>query len=125
MVLATHDYFSFIRELRNDPITNKGFINRELISEASHLEYMKNHANFYRVCLLDGRPVGYIGVVEGDIRIAVHKDYLRKGIGTFMLNEISNNFTGVSAKIKIENLASIRLFEKLGFKKRYFIYEKK
>lgn len=124
MVVATHDYFSFIRELRNDPITNKGFINRELISEASHLEYMKNHAKFYRVCLLDGRPVGYIGLVDGDIRIAVHKDFLRKGVGTFMLNEISNNFSDVSAKIKIENLASIKLFEKLGFKKRYFIYEK-
>lgn len=124
MVAATHNYFSFIRELRNDPITNKGFINRELISVASHLEYMKNHAKFYRVCLLDGRPVGYIGVVDGDIRIAVHKDYLRKGVGTFMLNEISNNFSNISAKIKIENLASIKLFEKLGFKKRYFIYEK-
>lgn len=124
MVVATRDYFSFIRELRNDPITNKGFINRELISEESHLEYMKNHAKFYRVCLLDGRPVGYIGVVDGDIRIAVHKDYLWKGVGTFMLNEISNNFSNLSAKIKIENLASIKLFEKLGFKKRYYIYEK-
>ena len=124
MVVATHDYFSFIRELRNDPITNEGFINRELISEASHLEYMQNHSNFYRVCLLDGIPVGYIGVIDGDIRIAVDKDYLRKGVGTFMLNEISNNFSDLSAKIKIENLASIKLFEKLGFKKRYFVYEK-
>jgi RimJ/RimL family protein N-acetyltransferase len=125
MVLATENYFSFIRELRNNPITNKGFINRDFISEESHLDYMKKNSVFYKICLLDGVPVGYIGIIENDIRIAVHNDYLQLGIGTFMLNEITKDASyNLSAKIKIENIASIKLFEKLGYKKRYYIYEK-
>jgi RimJ/RimL family protein N-acetyltransferase len=124
MVLATDNYFKFIRELRNDPITNKGFINRELISEVSHLEYMKHNSKFYRVCLLDGVPVGYVGVIDNDIRIAVHNDYIQNGVGTFMLNEITKYSSNLSAKIKVENFASIKLFEKLGFKRKYYIYEK-
>ena len=125
MVLATESYFSFVRELRNNPITNIAFINRDLISEESHLDYMKKNSMFYKICLLDGVPVGYIGVIEKDIRIAVHNDYLQLGIGTFMLNEITKDASdNLSAKIKIENMASIKLFEKLGYKKRYYIYEK-
>jgi len=124
MVAATDNYFKFIRELRNDPITSEGFINRELISEDSHLEYMKEKSKFYRVCLLDGMPVGYIGVIDNDIRIAVHNDYRNNGIGTFMLNDILKHYPNSSAKIKVENLASIKLFEKLGFERKYYIYEK-
>ena len=124
MVAATDNYIKFIRELRNDPITSKGFINRELISEDSHLEYMKEKSKFYKVCLLDGMPVGYIGVIDNDIRIAVHNDYRNNGIGTFMLNDILKYYPNSSAKIKVENLASIKLFEKLGFERKYYIYEK-
>ena len=125
MVSADESYFSFVRELRNNPITNIAFINRDLISEESHLDYMKKNSMFYKICLLDGVPVGYIGVIEKDIRIAVHNDYLQLGIGTFMLNEITKDASdNLSAKIKIENMASIKLFEKLGYKKRYYIYEK-
>ena len=125
MVLATESYFSFVRELRNNPVTNLGFIQRDLISEESHLDYMKKNSMFYKICLLDGVPVGYIGIIEKDIRIAVHNDYLQIGIGTFMLNEITKDTSdNLSAKIKIENIASIKLFEKLGYKKRYYIYEK-
>jgi RimJ/RimL family protein N-acetyltransferase len=125
MVAATENYFNFIRELRNNPITSKGFINSELISEDNHLKYMQEKSKFYRVCLLDGLPVGYIGVIDNDIRIAVHNDYTNTGIGTFMLNDILKYYPDSTAKIKVENLASIKLFEKLGFERKYYIYEKK
>jgi ribosomal protein S18 acetylase RimI-like enzyme len=124
LVPATENYFTFILELRNNPLVNKGFIERELISEKSHLEYMNQNASLFKVCLLDGLPVGYIGVIENDIRIAVHIDYLRKGIGTFMVSEIARQNSTLIAKVKIENIASVKLFEKLGFKRRYYLYEK-
>jgi RimJ/RimL family protein N-acetyltransferase len=124
LVPATEKYFTFILDLRNDPLVNKGFIERELISENSHLEYMKKNSNLFKVCLLDSLPVGYIGVIENDIRIAVHVNHLQKGVGTFMVNEIARDHPNLIAKVKVENIASIKLFEKLGFKKRYYLYEK-
>ena len=40
------------------------------------------------------------------------------------LNEIMKIYPDAFAKIKIENEASLRLFESCGFKKKYYILEK-
>jgi hypothetical protein len=42
----------------------------------------------------------------------------------FMLEEIMKIFPDSEAKIKINNLKSIKLFEKAGFDLRYYIYSK-
>jgi hypothetical protein len=46
-------------------------------------------------------------------------------VGTFMIKELTkikkNNF----AKIKVENISSIKAFEKAGYEKKYFLFEPK
>ena len=117
-------YWEFIRCLRNDERVKSGFIKQEHISENFHLKYMEKHGNMFYVCLCKNKPAGYIGCIDDDIRIAVHPDFQGKGIGSFMINELMKINPSAFAKIKIDNEASLRLFMKCGFKKKYYILEK-
>jgi len=120
----THEYWEFIRCLRNDERVKHGFIQQKHISEDSHLKYMEKYGIFYHICLYNEQPAGYCGVIDDDIRIAVHPDFQGKGTGSFMINELMKIYPSAFAKVKIENQASMRLFEKCGFKKKYYILER-
>ncbi len=117
-------YWEFVRQLRNDPIVKKGFIQQEEISKEEHYHYMQeNYKNFF-ICLKDEVPVGYIGVVYNDIRVATSPEYQKKGVAKFMVDEIVKKFPSAVAKVKLRNKASLKLFESCGFKKKYYILEK-
>ena len=79
----------------------------------------------YRVCLIGNIPVGYIGVIEDDIRICTHPDYQKRGIGRFMLEEANKIWPNAHAKIKESNLASKKLFESAGFEVQFVIMKRK
>jgi len=78
----------------------------------------------YRIAKGDGNPAGYVGVIEDDIRVCTHPDYQGKGIGKFMINEIMNEEPTAFAKVKMDNEASIKLFEACGFTKKFYILTK-
>ena len=118
------EYWEFIRCLRNDERVKSGFIQQEHISENFHLKYMEKYGIFYYICLYDNQPAGYCGVIDNDIRVAVHPNFQGKGAGSFMIKELIELYPSAFAKIKIDNEASLRLFMKCGFKKKYYILEK-
>ena len=74
----------------------------------------------YYICLDNSIPVGWAGVLNNDIRVATHPDHQKKGIGKFLINELMNLYPNSCAKIKVENIASQRLFESCGFKKKSY-----
>jgi len=117
-------YYEFIRKLRNDKRVKAGFIQQKNISKKDQEAYMKKHGKFYYICLCNNAPAGYIGVIENDIRLATHPDYQGKGVGLFMVNKIMKKYKDAQAKIKIDNVASRKLFEKAGFKLKYYLYKK-
>lgn len=117
-------YWEFVRILRNDPKVSDGFIQTNFITPQQQIDYMNNHSMFYRICLLDGVPVGYIGVIDNDIRVCTHPEFQKKGVAEFMVNELMKSYPGAFAKIKVDNIASRRLFEKCGFKLKYYLYDK-
>jgi len=134
MKLVKNDkiYWEFIRNLRNDPVAKKGFINQEYIDPVSHESHMKKNSNCYYVCVENSndqgkslQPLGYCGVIDDDIRVAVSPVQQGRGVGTFMINELITKHPTAIAKVKIENSASLALFEKCGFQKKYYILEKK
>ena len=124
LVECTSQYWEFVRVLRNDERVLSGFIKSVHITEEMQNSYMGTHSKFYRIALVDGNPAGYVGVIEDDIRVCTHPDFQGKGIGKFMINEIMNEEPSAFAKVKIDNEASMKLFEACGFTKKYYILTK-
>jgi GNAT superfamily N-acetyltransferase len=117
-------YWEDIRQLRNMPMVKTGFINQAHITESEHMNFMANNSDKFYVCLWDNDFAGYVGVLDRDIRVATHPDYQGKGLGKFMINSLMSVYPDSFAKVKIENEASMKLFEACGFKKKYYILEK-
>ena len=117
------EYYEFIRKLRNNPLVNDGFIKKQHITKKQQVEYMKTHNKEYYVCTIKNSPVGYIGIINYDIRIAVSPEHQKKGIGLFMVKRLVKNNKKAYAKIKVNNTSSKKLFEKAGFKLKYYVYE--
>jgi len=117
-------YWEFIRLLRTHEEVKQGFIQQGEISSSNHMTYMKKYGTMYYICVIDDRPAGFVGVIDNDIRVATHPDFQKRGVGKFMINELMRNHPGGVAKVKVENEASIRLFESCGFTKKYYLLEK-
>ena len=97
-------YWEFIRILRSDERVQNGFIQNSNISKTQQEVYMEKYNNNYYICLCDDKPCGFIGEIDGDIT------KLRPNI---------------YAKIKLDNISSIKAFEKAGYEKKYFLLEPK
>lgn len=117
-------YWEFIRELRNMDGVREGFVQQEIISAEVHKSFMEKNSTFFYILLDKDIPICYIGNIDNDIRVATHPDHQGKGAATFALNELMKLHPNAMAKVKIENKASLRLFEKCGFKKKYYLLEK-
>jgi len=117
-------FWEFIRNLRNLEGVKQGFIEQKEITAVEQAEYMLKYNNEYWICLVDGKPAGYVGVIDDDIRVATHPDFQGQGIGSFMINQIMQLHPAAHAKVKLENEASLRLFEKCGFRKKFYLLER-
>ena len=115
LVECNKEYWEFIRILRNDKRVINGFIDNQLITQEDQFSYMRKNSNNYRVALLNNEPAGYIGVIDDDIRICTHPDYQGKGIAKYMLLESIKIWPNASAKVKINNIPSNKLFLTCGF----------
>lgn len=124
LVHCTPEYWEFVRILRNDVRVQDGFIQSTPISPEMQKEYMGKQAENFRIALIDDKPAGYVGVIDDDIRVCTHPDYQGQGLGKFMIEECMKLFPKAMAKIKVDNQASLKLFESCGFKTKYFILSK-
>lgn len=114
-------YYEFIRLLRTNPQLAYGFVDHSPITSEQQKKYMDRYGKCYYICLADGVPVGFIGVVVDDLRVATLPEYQRRGIGSFMVKELLKRHPGVYARIRIDNKISISFFEKLGYKRSFYI----
>ena len=105
-------YSEFIRILRNDKRVLTGFVEKIYITKEMQKSYMKIYCNNYHICLLKNDPVGFVGVIDNDIRICVHPDHQQKGIGKLILREILKLYPQAKGRIKKGNISSQRLFKK-------------
>ena len=124
LVKCSKQYWEFIRTLRNDKRVLEGFIQSTYIDKKMQLNYMKENNQHFRVAIINNNPVGYIGVIKDDIRVCTHPDYQGRGVGKFMINKCMEIWPTAFAKIKINNKASLKLFESCGFIKKYYYLEK-
>jgi len=124
IVECTEEYWEFVRKLRLDPRVADGFVKTTQITTEQQILYMNEYSSCYRICLLNDKPVGYVGVIDDDIRVCTHPDYQGKGIAKFMISKCKEIWPTSFAKVKVDNEASIKLFESCGFVKKFYIFEK-
>jgi len=114
-------YWDFIRTLRSDDRIKDSFVEQVKITVEQQNAYMEKHNDGYFICLahLEGIdyqiPVGFVGVVDNDIRIAVIPDIHGKGVGSFMLDKIKEVHPTAVAKVKHNNIPSHKMFISSGF----------
>jgi len=124
LVDCAKKYWEFVRNLRNDDRVKDGFIETAHITEDMQESYMIVNYKNYRIALIDNAPVGYVGVINDEIRICVHPAFQKRGVGKFMIGECMNIWPTAIAKIKTTNEASIKLFNSCGFSEKYLILTK-
>jgi RimJ/RimL family protein N-acetyltransferase len=108
-------YYEFIRQLRTHPENTKGFLEQVQITEDQQKSYMEKYEKNYWICLSGNTPVGFVGMVDNDIRLAVQPNSKGMGIGTFMIQELIKNHKDGTAKVLLDNLSSQKVFEKNNF----------
>ena len=75
---------------------------------------MWKYSEYYYICISEyDEKIGWVGVVNNDIRIAVEPKWHKKGVGKYMLQHIKDRFPKATAQIFNTNKASIKLFESL------------
>ena len=124
LVKCTQEYWEFVRELRTNPKVVDGFIQNIEITTEQQNRYMEKYSDCYRIALLKNQPVGFVGVIEDDIRVCTDPEVQGNGIGKFMINECMKIWPTAFAKVKLNNEASLKLFEACGFTKKFFILTK-
>ena len=118
-------YWEFIRILRSDKRVQEGFIQNSEISKIEQEVYMEKYNNNYYICLCDDKPCGFIGEIDGDIRVCTDPNHQGTGVGTFMITQITKLRPNIYAKVKLDNISSVKAFEKAGYEKKYFLLEPK
>ena len=126
LVNCDKQYWEFVRQLRTDPKNQEGFFTYAEITPEQQETYMSFNFSKYKICLVDGEPAGYIGLLQGhEITYCVSQDFKGKGVGTFMIKEFKDRWAVIDAYVKTDNIASQKVFEKLGFEKQiYYKYKK-
>ena len=115
-------HWDAILEIRNENC--EGFGDSSIILSGTHCKYMFRHFSNYLLGVEDYQILGFIGHVDNDIRLATKKTHQKKGIGKFMVEAFVEKYPDAFAKVKLDNQASLKLFERCGFKKKYYILEK-
>lgn len=110
-------YREFVRSLRMDKRLKDSFVKWVNITKEQQEKYMNEWGYNYYICLDNKTPVGFIGVVEDDLRIAVHPDHRNKGVGSFMLKELQKlrdqgAYPNMKVKVRKTNPDGQRFFTK-------------
>jgi RimJ/RimL family protein N-acetyltransferase len=126
LVDCTEEHWEFVRKLRTDKNNSIWFYTQIEITPSQQKIFMENNSYKYKICLLDEKPVGYIGIMDNnEITYCVDNFYKNRGIGTFMVSKFIEKYDEVNAFVIPSNNSSIRVFEKLGFEKHIFFKYKK
>jgi RimJ/RimL family protein N-acetyltransferase len=125
---ATFNDWKVLLDWRNDPLTRKNSFTQEIIKEENHKKWFKKNligetSNLFILETETNEPVGTIRSDKTDnnsylLSWNISPHHRKKGYGSLILNLFLQNKIGIfTAEIKSENLASIKMVEKNGFKR--------
>jgi len=124
---AIFNDWKILLDWRNDPLTRKNSFTQEIIKEENHKKWFKKNltdktSNVFILENKIGVPVGTIRADEGDdnhylLSWNISPNYRKKGYGSLILNLFLQNKIDIfTAEIKPENIYSVKMVLKNGFK---------
>ncbi len=131
IILAKKSDLMDVFELSNNPVVRKNSFNQEKIFLKDHKGWFEEKINskdsfFYIVRSKAGKFVGYtrFDKQNEDYVITIHlkKEFRGKGLGTYLIKRTSHTVLKkhkidfICAYVKCTNKASLRSFEKVGYK---------
>ena len=130
--LATETDAKLLFDWANDFDVRNNAINSQLITWEEHLKWFKKRLNssISKIFIFqtDQQPIGQVRFEYEKnawlIDYSVDKLHRGKGIGKLMLKEILDYFKtneSIVAYVKIDNIASAKIFDSLGFKKNEIV----
>jgi RimJ/RimL family protein N-acetyltransferase len=123
--IVTPNDWLFILDLRNEDDVRNASFNVDYINKDNHIAYMKRLESmknvYHRIISCEDKDVGYIKVIDNEVSYMIAKEFRRKGIMKLSFEILFNDlkklgYTKISASIKAENFASLKLAEKVGYK---------
>jgi RimJ/RimL family protein N-acetyltransferase len=122
-------FWNAIGELRADPRVQHGFVEQvKSFDSEKQKKYMEKYAQCYWVLVLSIgicyekthehlEVIGFVGIVDNDIRICVDPFAHGHGFGKFMLEQLKAkiNLNDAVARVKLDNEPSHILFLSCGF----------
>jgi RimJ/RimL family protein N-acetyltransferase len=129
--------YETILEWRNDPDVRINSLTQHIISIDEHIEYwndfLKNKTNFAFIVIHDNNDIGVLKLKNIDkttyeIDIFLSRSYRNRGLGSQVLKiakevALKKGIKKLVAKIKYDNEASKKAFEKVGFSPKLIYYE--
>lgn len=108
-------HWAFIINLINN---NKELLFRKRkLGTNEFYKHLKSCNRYYKIIVYKNKLAGFYSIINKEITIILHKDYHGLGIGTKVLKHVDSlNIEYLEARIKAENVASINLFKKAGYK---------
>jgi len=109
------DVIEIEKQLFTDPWSRRSF----------QFEILANQYSLPLVLLIDKKVIGYtiVWIIFGEFHIAniaIHPNYQRKGLGSYLLSEVLKKSVGLKhaiLEVRESNLNAIRLYERFGFEK--------
>lgn len=121
---VTMDDAEMIYRWRIDPETrNQSFDQRPILYESHRLWMSENLRLDWWMGTVGPTPVGQVRVLLGEVNITVAPEWRGLGIGSALL-AFAPIPTGTVARVKGDNLASRRAFEKAGWRAKEVVYVK-
>ena len=116
----------FLYNLMNNKKVRTYFANPNTFSYKEHLRFIKNFKGIFKIMKYKGKKVGAIRLrfFDNEITTAILPEFHGKGIGSKELKEFCKKRNNLKAEINPKNKASIKIYEKAGFKIKHLVMEK-
>ena len=120
--------WKILLEWRNDPLTRKNSFTQEVVQEEKHKLWFKTVllSEEKKIFILENESCEPLGTIRSDkidsesylLSWTISPHFRKKGYGNLILNLFLQNRRGIfTAEIKPENIYSIKMALKNGFKK--------
>ena len=117
----------FLYDLMNNKQIRKYFANPKQFSYEEHLKFVSKFNGDIYIIYKNITPIGSVRVrlTDMEVTIALLSEYQGKGYGTIALRKCVDYYSvELKAEINMENVSSIKMFEKCGFRLAHGVWKK-